>query len=107
MPLFFQFLRNSILLLVLCLLVPGIIAMASNATGGACKAGLCDTGLFTTLSVANIQNKPSFLAFLGIANCVQVLAACLFIQYMRFTARKCKLALDRRNVSPSRYSLLV
>ena len=87
--------------------MPGVISIVSNITGSACEDGLCDKSIFTLLSVANIQDKTSFINFLGIANCVLVGLLCVFLQYMRYIARLNKVEHDRRNISSSRYSILI
>lgn len=107
-PLYFTFLRNSILLLLLLGIVFTAFAFYSNVTGKDCKGtDACSGNIFDTFAIIN---KTSLQGYLSIQNYTVLAFTIIFLfamQGFRYSFRKVEDDCDDAVDSPSDYAMIL
>lgn len=107
-PLFFHFLKSTILLLLLLLLVFSGFAVYSNVAASECSTNTeCVADAFNPLSIVNKESDTHALSIQSYLAVAYVALAVLFFQYFRTRARQLRRECDEIVDSPSDYAIIL
>lgn len=106
-PLLFEFIKNSIVLLLVLALVFMAFALYSNIKGGNCNTeGMC-TDAFDTLAIVNKVSEQSYLSIQNYTLLAFVVVSVVVFQYFRYRFRKLEDECDDLITSPSDYAMIL
>ena len=107
-PLMFTFIKMSIVLLTILLVLFSIYAMVSNLQGKSClPENGCDDSVFLRMSIANKIQDQSSITVQNYLLMTFIILFIFIIQFMIYTIRKGDQRSDAEINSPSDYSLLI
>jgi len=112
-PLYFQFIKYSIALLILLFIGGGMFGIITNGFGDSCADLSEDEGVnqycvkdfVGRWTIANKRDKESALEMQLILNFVTIVLTILFFHYIRYEVRKMKIEADDRTTTPSDYTV--
>lgn len=106
-PLFFKFLQNSIILLIVLSLVFCIFALYSNIVSTDCVDTDKCKSPFDTISIINKASQEDFLSIQNYILVAFVLLSFIILQYFRYSFRKVEDDCDDAIDSPSDYAMIL
>jgi len=112
-PLYFQFIKYSIALLVLLFIGGGMFGIITNGFGDSCAPlsheehinQYCVKDYIGMWTIANKRDRENALQIQLILNFVTVVLAIIFFHYIRYEVRKMKIQADDDTVTPSDYTV--
>ncbi len=112
-PLFFNFIKYSIGLLFMILMIAGCYNLITNIESADCNDSLeilgkkCTADYFTQTSLLNKANSHQFLNSQEILNLISVLFTMVFLHILRFKQRKLAFQCDLHIITASDYTLQI
>jgi hypothetical protein len=107
-PLFFLFLRCTMVLLLLMAVIFSAFCLYSNITSTDCsESGSCISDGFNVLSIVNKKSNSSYLSIQSYLALLYVVVAILFFHYIRRKARMLEQECDEIVDSPSDYAIIL
>jgi hypothetical protein len=107
LPLFFSYLRYSILLLFILALVFCIFGLYTNIVSKDCeKDGTCEINIFNTLSIVNKKDENNYLSIQNYILLTFVVLSIFIFQFFRYRFRKIVDDIDESIASPADYSII-
>lgn len=87
-PLLFEFIKNSIILLLVLTLVFVAFALYSNIKGGNCNTSGTCTDVFETLAIVNKVSEENYLSIQNYTVLAFSVLSIVVLQYFRYRFRK-------------------